>query len=429
MDFGTKEKEYLERLYSFDKRGKLRVFEAWLENTDDDIVVINVSSGYKGGKMSNKKTYVRKSFQKRSILQQAVLEMQSKISTKMDEGYKTAEMYMDKYYDGKNPNGSEELFMEAVTYNDLIPKYDSNRDWIPRPMLADKYKPKKNGDCTYLIQPKLDGVRCLALLKDGKITLMSRGGNYYYMPHLTTELMLLFDKIINGNKDNWMFDGELYIHNVSFEKISGLCRLGLNQDSVQSSLIDEKSIIEYHIYDVFSPDVYAKEVMNSFGKPDDIIQHARTGMLLSIQERCPHLNNIKFVDTELVESEEAIQEYHDEVVADGYEGAILRNPQGIYEPGVRSKDLLKVKRFKEGEFRIVGYKIDPAKTVEDSFVFQLHSPNGDFHCRPKGTAALKRKYHQDIDKLIGKRATVRYLDTTNTGLPGKAHVKTIRNYE
>lgn len=421
MDFGkinmfgeVSNRQYLEKLYSFDKRGKLRVFEIWLENTEEEIVIINTSTGYVNGKMSNKKTYVTKAFQKRNLLQQAVLEMESKISNKLDEGYKSAKMYMDRFYDGKNIYGSEELFMSAVEHDDTIPKFDTNRDWIPRPMLAQPYsksKDKETDSINYLIQPKLDGVRCLALMVNGKVTLMSRGGNYYYMPHIEREVEPILAKF-----NNFILDGELYIHNTAFERISGLCRLGLNAESVQSSIIDEKSIIEYHIYDIFDENKSLK-------------QHERTSFLLEAHEQFKSLYNIRFVNTELVTSKEQIKEYHDNFVEDGYEGAILRHPKGEYEVGIRSKSLLKVKEFKEAEFRIVGYKVDTKQTVEDSFVFQLYSPNGDFYCRPKGSRSLKLKYHDEIDKLIGKRATVRYLDVTNTGLPGKAHVKEIRNYE
>jgi ATP dependent DNA ligase domain. len=65
---------------------------------------------------------------------------------------------------------------------------------------------------------------------------------------------------------------------------------------------------------------------------------------------------IKLVNSTLIHSFNEIDSLHNDFVSNGYEGIMLRDRNGIYEPNKRSKYLQKYKKFMEEEFQIIDFK-------------------------------------------------------------------------
>ena len=82
------------------------------------------------------------------------------------------------------------------------------------PMLAHPYeKKKKEIKFPCFVQPKLDGVRCVAV----KGELFSRYGNVFpTLSHIKKDLL--------KNTDNLLLDGELFTDDIYFEKIVGFVK-------------------------------------------------------------------------------------------------------------------------------------------------------------------------------------------------------------
>lgn len=90
-----------------------------------------------------------------------------------------------------------------------------------------------------LVQSKLDGNRCIAIVEGGIAKLFSRTRKpINSMPHIVTELQAAFP---NGR---YVFDGELYSHSLKedFEEIQSLVR--------QKGADQNHQAIQYHIYDM-----------------------------------------------------------------------------------------------------------------------------------------------------------------------------------
>ena len=120
--------------------------------------------------------------------------------------------------------------------------------------------------------------------------------------------------------------------------------------------------------------------------------------------------------------------YHDAWVAQGYEGAILRDPTKEYGFGKRDVRMVKLKEFKDEEFEIIGYKLG-LRGSED-MVFGLKTKDGvEFEAKPIGDRALKERYVEDMDKIIGQKGTVKYFYMTEDGVPFLPVFKCVRNYE
>ncbi len=388
-------------LYSLDKKGKIRVFKGEVSLSGEllpNTAYIHTYTGLLGGNLTKKTKTINDGKQNRSVNEQAQFELDSLVFEKVDEGYKSKEQLAIR---------AEELhyaFPSDLSISDLFErleiKFNTNKYWLPLPMLAEKWKEKK-AKVKYprLVQPKLNGVRCIAVLHEGIVKLLSRGGQVYRMPHI--EAALLPFLISNPTLQ---LDGELYNHGMPLQQISGIVRL---EDEAQ---FDRKLPIQYWIYDLAIPNV-----------TQDIREELR------IDKYYPFFKEsevVRFLWTETAKSEADVDRLHNEFVADDHEGAIVRDPEAYYQFGFRDACLLKVKEFIDEEFEIVGSEVDPNKGIE-SFVFILKNNINEltFKARPTGTLEEKDIWRQNMPKYIGKKATIRYQERTQDGLPSQGHVR------
>lgn len=267
------------------------------------------------------------------------------------------------------------------------------------PMLAHSWDDHKHKmKYPLMIQGKLDGARCLAHIQNGKIRLMSRQNKEYIeIPHLNKALSFLPDMIL---------DGELFNPKISFRSIiSGLKKEGGNEYTPQ---------IQYHIYDVVNTDPYYQryELLQSLNLSDPLF----------------------LTPTYIVNSQAEIDDKHNMFKRLGYEGAIIRNPSGLYVCDKRSKDLLKYKKFMDREYRIVDAEENKGK-LEGTCVFVCETPNGTrFNVLPEGTFEERCQYWEDWqngDIESGDLITVEFFEYTDniSEVPRFPVGKGIRNYE
>ena len=271
------------------------------------------------------------------------------------------------------------------------------------PMLAQKFSEhghKIKFPC--YTQPKLDGIRCLAIIKDGECTLWSRTRKpITSCPHIVQELEAAF-----SNRDI-VLDGELYNHEMKkdFEKIVSLVR--------QEEPAEGHEIVQYHIYDLINDSVFSERMETL-----DIIFAAY------------EFYSIKQVLTEPVNSENDIMVYFEQFKKQGYEGSMLRNEFSKYV-NKRSYDLQKVKEFQEEEFDIIGIEEGTGKLSGHVGSFVCKDAKGaEFSAKMEGSTERLRDYFEKHDLWKGKRLTVQF-----QGLTGKNKVprfpvaKAIRDYE
>jgi ATP-dependent DNA ligase len=96
----------------------------------------------------------------------------------------------------------------------------------------------------------------------------------------------------------------------------------------------------------------------------------------------------------------------------------------------RSKNLLKRKRFSEGEFAILAVTEGEGNKTGWAASMSFKMPDGSaFNSNVKGPEAHLRKLWARRASLIGKQATVRYFNLTPDGVPRFPYVVGIRDYE
>jgi len=416
----------MDKIYSIDKKGKIRVFQGEVSLSGPatpNTASIFTKTGLLDGKLTEKKTVIVNGKQGRSVNEQAQFELDSLYNEKLDEGYKSWDRLLTRLEWTKtlsnteviNWNLREEHSQSVIEiFSKLNITYNTNRYWLPLPMLAEKWKEKKKSvKYPVLVQPKLNGVRCIAVWsqEDNSVILLSRGGQKYIVPQIAA----ILDPYLRNTV--LQLDGELYKHGVPLQVIAGIVKL---EDESQ---FKRKDIVEYHIYDLAMPSLSQVARL-------DILQH----LVLSISNPFIH-----YVKTYQTDKEEHVQTFHNEFVANGYEGAIVRDMQAMYQFGFRDSCLLKVKEFFDEEFEIIGGETDDVGSI-DSFIFVLRNNVNEltFGARPTGTREDKAIWKANLASYIGKKATVRFQERTVDGLPHQAHVRhkdttilieAIRDYE
>jgi DNA ligase-1 len=248
-------------------------------------------------------------------------------------------------------------------------------------------------------QPKFNGVRCLAKRTGDTIDFGSRKGKSY-----TPTLTHLIPELLTKIKDGQVFDGEVYIHGLSLQTIV----------SYVKKLRPESKLLQYYVYDLVDENMTFEDRYNVY-----------SGQI----EMNPSLNIVSVPCVEL-KSAEDLKPVHDSFVKDGFEGLIIRNRKGKYLLDHRSADLQKYKAFLDSEFEIVGGRTPETGRMAGGCVFLCKTPEGKtFECCPRGTTEIRRQYYKDLPKLLNKKATVRYFNLSDDGIPLFPVMLCVRDYE
>ena len=292
--------------------------------------------------------------------EQAILEAQSQWDKKIKSGYTT--------YDKIN-NSQDKL----LTYF---------------PMLAVEYSNKIENYPLYA-QPKLDGVRCIIFKHNNEIVFQSRN-NTIFQPfsHLIQELKSLFLK-----NPNIILDGELYNHDLGFQKITSI---------VRKKYHPEINKLEYHIYDLIDTTKTYEQRYKLLTDFFEYFQYINSGKSLFL------------VSTTLIHSNEQMKHLHNQFIEEGYEGIMLRNPSGLYKQKIRSKDLIKYKIFKDTDYIIVGHH-EGAGGIP---VFECITNEGKiFSVNMKCTIEEKREMMINVSQYYGKKLIVKYQELSVDNIP------------
>jgi DNA ligase-1 len=252
------------------------------------------------------------------------------------------------------------------------------------PMLANVYNPKKLPSKVY-IQPKLDGMRCVAT----RSTMHSRRGEpITSMPHIQQELATLPPGI--------RFDGELYCHGMPFQQILSLVK--------RQKLHNDFYKIDYHVFDIQS---------------DELAFVDRLSLLHSIFSS-RKLSYITLVPTRLIDSSQISTLCHTHF--SDYEGAMLRDPEATYQYNTRTDFLQKYKWEQTEECQIIGIVAANSGREAGAAIFVCKRGEATFRVRPKMTLNERLYLFTTKKSHIGKWTRVTYngLSTDNVPLKPRA---------
>jgi DNA ligase-1 len=304
---------------------------------------------------------------------------------------------------------------EKELYNESL----DNNIIIVRPMLAHTFDPNKKISFPLYVQRKYDGIRCIAHLSDsGEVILESRNGiPFQNFDVLTSQIRPLLETWFSENSTIYL-DGELYTDEIPFENLSGYIRSKKIGEKEQREI----NKIYFHIYDFY--DVNHSDI--SYNERLRYLTYLFHTVLPNIIPETPLLREVK---TDVVNSMEEIDRFHDQYVEEGFEGIMIRHPDGKYEIDKRSKSLQKYKRFLEEEFTIVGFHQGDVSEKGCVIWDCVTSDGKTFAVRPRGTFEQRKSWFLEGDTMIGKKITVIFQEYSQDGVPRFPVGKAIReNY-
>lgn len=199
------------------------------------------------------------------------------------------------------------------------------------PMLASDWDQSKVR-FPLLGQPKIDGVRALNLhgalqARSLKLHANRFTTNFYSHPHFVG------------------FDGEMA---AAHERDPDLCR----KTTSALSTIEGSPFTLWWLFDYLAPEARQLPYYTRY-----LMLEARVSELQRFPGQYLNASHLRVVPQRRIETLEELLAYDDENLDLGYEGTILRDPNGLHKAGrstVREGGLLRIKRFLDGEAMITG---------------------------------------------------------------------------
>jgi DNA ligase 1 len=254
-------------------------------------------------------------------------------------------------------------------------------------MLAYPFEEKRllKWNLPYLVQPKYNGLRCIAERLSGGVNLRSSTDlPIHTVPHIIAEVL----KLPFG-----IYDGELYLHE-SFQTLTSI----VNRDELHPDF----QKIKYMIFDLKSA-------------------HTQTIRLMSLST----LRDC--VDPKVIEispvwacGADDIEPILAEQMALGFEGLILREPTAMYVER-RATTMMKLKPRSSDTYRICGLQEEVSIHREPkgrlgAFIVQDADGNS-FKVGSGFTHAQREVFWREGNNMIGSLIYVKYQALTDRGVP------------
>lgn len=397
-------------LVSKDNKGKIRVVEIDYEWDDNKrgYVIRRKTSQYGGKVTVQPEIWIFIGKAKRTVSEQVKLEYNSHLKKYQDKGYKILP---------SNINISDSTAVHAFV-EEQMGEGVSDSNGFKKHMLAkqaDKVATSVFDKIKYWYgSRKIDGVRASFYWNGSEVVTASRGGGDY---DTSTTFIRVHPKLIQFFKKhpNIILDGELYKYGKSLQTISGAARLEKDTSGMDW--------LEFYIFDIMDSD-------KTFEERLEVLHSIQIELNLGFNpERVWEDDELRLqmVPHTKVSGWQNIHKLHDKYVSEGWEGLVIRDPNKKYKFGGRGNEMIKIKEYRDSEFKIIGYS-DGLRPEDLVFICQTEE-GIQFEAKPMGPRELKYEYLDRMDEIIGKMATVKYFYLSDEGVPLQPVLKCIRDYE
>ena len=238
------------------------------------------------------------------------------------------------------------------------------------------------------IEPKLDGIRLVAVVEDGQVEMFSRAG----------KPITNFDDTVGkelATLPNGVYDGEV----MDDDFIALMRQVHRKKANVTKSyfmLFDVVTLEEWENRQGTNPLTVRRQNIEACFKDKDfeylrLIEH-------------------KEVDA----NTESIMAYHKECVERGFEGAMLKNPDMPYNFG-RSDAVVKVKTMNDADLKVVGFKEGRGKNKGTLGAIIVDYEGVEVDVGSGFDDETRHEVWANKEKFIGMTAEVQYQEVTHTG--------------
>jgi len=281
-----------------------------------------------------------------------------------------------------------------------------------------------------IIQRKADGIFCNAVIKDGEVKFFSRNGTEFSLDKIG-DVLERFAYYIDPHNEGMVLNGELLVtdddgYELSRKEGNGLINSLIKKDQTLESLREkandaktlraaaklkheiESKVLEYDNTDVSLKYVvwdcipYVCWVTGGF----DMGYSFRKAYLKHSMEIMGEYGCFQFIETKEVNTIEEANEFYQEQIEQGYEGAILKNLKGIWQNHT-SPDQIKMKSERDCDLKIIGFEEGTGKYVGK--IGSLLCVSSDELLKVNvGSGLTDADREISFDNLFGKIITVKY---------------------
>ena len=344
--------------------------------------------------------------QKRNWKEQYTLQFNSEVKKFLDKGY----IEVDKHPNEYTEDELGELFGEIKTnqYGVIKPQLAKQSEKVTNPKIFDK---------EWLISRKLDGVKALFYYKDGEIHTASRGGEDYdaSTTHLREDSRLLAFFEANPTV---ILDGELFKRGKTLQQISGAARMEKNAYDCDW--------LEYWVYDCY---IANHPELGALDRYTILIEQLHMKHNIHVYKSIEDdevSDTIHLLDHVLVEGWPSMMLCHDQYVSEGFEGACITDPEKPYKPGSRGNQLIKIKKYKSEDFKVIGYKLGLRGSEDMTFTCELEDGR-TFEAMPCGDRATKAEYVENFEKkYLGHKVECTFFNYSDEGKPTQPKARIFR---
>lgn len=259
--------------------------------------------------------------------------------------------------------------------------------------LAQKFERKRMSDWVY-IEPKLDGVRCLAIVEKGEAKLFTRQG----------KLVTNFDDTV-GKELLLMGDG-CYDGEIMSKDFTELMRQVYRKDNKN---IDD---VYFAIFDFLTLDEWKQKKCQNILKDRKKLLNRQLGTVYA-KEKLKYLKLVRF-EPELMPSDKVLKESHDRWVSQGYEGIMIKDTDALYQ-FKRDWSVMKYKVFFDADCKIIALQEGTGKHSGKLGSFLVDYKGTQVNVGSGLTDTIREQIWKDPDSHIGRTIEVRYQEETPDG--------------
>lgn len=404
--------------------GKERFWKIYIDPKQKDVIIRHDGINDKNAKEKEPTLKQVKGNTLRSGEEQALKEIQKMWLSKLDQNFKPSE----------NDKEGTELYKKAISakmsqnssntsINLKTQKIDKKAALPNIPVMLAKDFLQSSDTITVVgkkmidnsnelvVQPKLDGVRCIASYdsKNDKVYLRSRTmKEYSFLTEIKESLRKVFKKY-----PDVIFDGEIYFHDERIENIKRYQMTSSIAKITRNAPSEDENLVEYWIFDIVDLTKTFKErytLLNKIFKNKTSFEKLiLTPTVVKDIEDCDEDEIMNF-----------LSDYHfHQGVEKGFEGIMVRKSDSMYKNG-RSSDLLKYKNFEDEEWLVVDAKESSGGNQTGAVVWILVDQNNSekvVEAKQVGSVEESRNFFKNKNKYIGKKINIRFNGKTKDGIP------------
>lgn len=257
--------------------------------------------------------------------------------------------------------------------------------------LAQKFEEKRIADRDRVgLDPKLDGIRCFAIVENGQALLYARSGK------LITNFDSTFGRELS-TLGTGCYDGEIMGEDFTAIMRQAYRKENINTEGTYLALFDFLPLEEWKTREA---------VMTC----QDRYTILRERLLAA-----GNLNHLRLVPRHIVAAEYSdIKGMHDEFVAQGYEGAMVKDLDAPYKFG-RGPEVMKLKAFFDADLKIEKLIEGTGKHTGKLGSVGVNYQGVEVQVGSGFSDELRETIWADPDSFVGRTIEVRYQEVTPDG--------------